>query len=60
MNRRVVSQEEASSFAKKNGLYYIESSAKDAINVDDVFIKVATEIMEGILTKRINPKNEVV
>ena len=57
--RRVVAVEEAQAFAKKNGLFYIESSAKEAINVDEVFNKVADEILGGILSKKIDPKNEV-
>ena len=60
MKRRTVTENEALAFADKNSLFYIESSAKDAIKVDDIFIKVGGEIMEGILSKRIDPKNEVV
>jgi len=56
---RVVTEEEAQAYAKRNGLFYIESSAKEAINVDEIFNKVADEVLSGIFSKKIDPKNEV-
>ncbi len=35
--QRAVSTEEASAYALENGLYYIETSAKTAANVNDLF-----------------------
>jgi len=35
-NRRVVSKEEGEAFAKEHGLPFIETSAKQSANVDEV------------------------
>jgi hypothetical protein len=36
--KRVVSKEEGESFARENGLIYIEASAKNSINVEEVCV----------------------
>jgi hypothetical protein len=54
-----VNYEEAKQFADKNGLEYFETSAKDFINVDDAFIRIANKILDKIENKTIDPKNEV-
>lgn len=41
---RSVRQEEATSYAEREGLAFMEASALDATNVDEVFHKILTEI----------------
>eukprot|EP00028_Trichosphaerium_sp_Am-I-7-wt_P000763 CAMPEP_0168522382 /NCGR_PEP_ID=MMETSP0405-20121227/9315_1 /TAXON_ID=498012 /ORGANISM="Trichosphaerium sp, Strain Am-I-7 wt" /LENGTH=206 /DNA_ID=CAMNT_0008543975 /DNA_START=19 /DNA_END=639 /DNA_ORIENTATION=+ len=43
-NNRQVTYEEGEEFAKKHGLYFLETSAKTAQNVDESFIQAAKEI----------------
>ncbi|KAI8982155.1 ras family-domain-containing protein [Mycotypha africana] len=45
---RQVSREEAEKFAQENNLYFLETSAKSADNVDIAFIKTAEEIQRKI------------
>jgi len=47
---RVVEKEEATAFAEENGIIYMETSAKTAHNVRELFVAVARRL----------PKNEVV
>ncbi len=51
--------EEAKLFADRNGLEYFETSAKEFINVDDAFVRIANKILDKIENKTIDPKNEV-
>ena len=44
--KRVVSIEEGKNIAKEYGVHFIETSAKNAINVEEAFLNVAKEIME--------------
>jgi small GTP-binding protein len=53
--KRAVKQEEAAEFAEKNGLGFIETSAKDNINVDTAFNRIITEIF-NILNKEEQPE----
>ncbi|EAN87884.1 putative Ras-related protein RAB2B [Trypanosoma cruzi] len=46
--KRQVSREEGESFAKKNNLVFMETSAKTAQNVDDAFMKTAMMIYENV------------
>jgi len=48
---RAVSQEEATAFAEKHGIAFIETSALDSSNVELAFHKVITEIYQN-LSKR--------
>ncbi|TSQ24027.1 AP-2 complex subunit alpha-1 [Bagarius yarrelli] len=43
-HHRVVSREEAMSFAKENRIHYMESSAKNRYNVDEAFLEVVRAI----------------
>ncbi|KCV72445.1 Ras-like protein Rab-14 [Fonticula alba] len=45
---REVSYEEASLFARENGLIFCETSAKSGENVEEVFIQTAKKIFENI------------
>ena len=44
-NKRQVTMEEAKEIANKYGIKYIETSAKDTINIDDLFISTAKYLL---------------
>ncbi|KAJ1725569.1 Ras- protein Rab-2-B [Coemansia erecta] len=46
--KRSVSREEGEKFASDNGLYFIETSAKTANNVEEAFVQTAQDIYEKI------------
>jgi len=59
--QRVVSYEEAEDFAVKNGLVYIETSAKDSTNVDKAFQALCKTICENIATGKLEtPKRSTI
>ncbi len=58
LKRRCVEYEEAFQFAEANGLKYIEASAKTYQNVDRCFLEPSEDILNKIIKKQINPKNE--
>ena len=44
----MISKEEANKFAEENNLPYFETSAKDGINIDELFDKSLDKFLEGI------------
>ncbi|KAL0909078.1 hypothetical protein M5K25_023602 [Dendrobium thyrsiflorum] len=50
-DQRAVSTEDAKEFAQKEGLFFLETSALEATNVEAAFMTVLTEIF-GIVSKR--------
>ncbi|KAI9221680.1 P-loop containing nucleoside triphosphate hydrolase protein [Blastocladiella britannica] len=53
---RVVSEEEATAFARENGLAYIEASALTGHNVDETFLRVTRTILGKIEAGEIDPE----
>lgn len=50
-NLRAVSMEDAKAFAEKEGLFFLETSALDATNVENAFLTVLTEIYKIVSKK---------
>lgn len=46
--RREVSRDEAKSFADQNGLYFVETSARTGVNVEEAFSMVTQEVFSRI------------
>ena len=51
VDQRAVSTEDAKEFAQKEGLFFLETSALQATNVDSAFVTVLTEIFQIINKK---------
>ena len=43
-NRRAVEFEEANGYAEENGLLFMETSAKNANNVNEIFLAIARKL----------------
>ena len=43
-NRRAVEYEEANGYAEENGLLFMETSAKNANNVNEIFLAIARKL----------------
>uniref|UniRef100_A0A0C9S424 TSA: Wollemia nobilis Ref_Wollemi_Transcript_26434_1581 transcribed RNA sequence n=1 Tax=Wollemia nobilis TaxID=56998 RepID=A0A0C9S424_9CONI len=57
INLRAVPQEDAKEFAQREGLFFLETSALEAINVESAFLTVLTEIYR-IISKKALIANE--
>ena len=57
-HRRAVSTEEGQAFAEANGLIFMETSAKTAHNVEEAFLKTASQIHDKIMSGEIDASNE--
>ena len=55
-NKREVSKNEGENFSKEYNISFYETSAKDGINVDEVFKELARDIVKDI--KKNGPKNK--
>jgi len=56
-DKRQVSKEEAEEYAEREGLQYIETSAKSGLNVEDAFAATATLIHERIESNKLKSSN---
>jgi len=56
---RAVSTEVAASFAEKNSLSFIETSALDSTNVETAFQKILTEIYQSMNRKNLSGDKEI-
>lgn len=56
-DQRQVSFEEASRFAKENGLVYVETSAKTGENVTKAFMETASRIYKNIVDGVLDPNS---
>ena len=54
-NKRQVGKEEGEEFAKKNGIMFLETSAKTTENVSEAFINSAKAILQNIKITGIDP-----
>lgn len=52
-DHRQVPREEAEAFAEKVGAFYVETSARDAVNVNDLFLEVGKRVLASTDGKRV-------
>lgn len=57
-HRRAVTTKEGETFAQENGLVFLETSAKTAVNVETAFIKTAESIYDKIKEGAYDPARE--
>ncbi|EDQ85505.1 uncharacterized protein MONBRDRAFT_38811 [Monosiga brevicollis MX1] len=58
-SKRAVTREEGEQFARENGLIFMETSAKNATNVEEAFIQTAQAIYSKIQENVFDIKNEM-
>jgi len=51
--------QEGEQYAKRNGLIFMEASARTGENVDECFITTSAHVLEGIQQGKFNLKDEV-
>ena len=51
-NRRAVEFEEANGYAEENGLLFMETSAKNANNVNEIFLAIARKLPRWVMYTR--------
>lgn len=56
-HKRLLSTEEGEAFARENGLMFLETSAKEAVNVEEVFVNTAKKIYEKIQNGELDINN---
>ena len=54
---RQVSKEEGEAFAKANGLLFLETSARDATNIDNAFMQTAEVIYDNVKSGKVTLEN---
>ncbi|CAG8543393.1 10962_t:CDS:2, partial [Ambispora gerdemannii] len=57
-SKRAVSHEEGEAFAKQHGLFFMETSAKTAANVEEAFVSTAKDIYDKIKQGIFDVSNE--
>ncbi|RUP48658.1 hypothetical protein BC936DRAFT_144220 [Jimgerdemannia flammicorona] len=57
-SKRQVTREDGEKFAHDNGLFFMETSAKAATNVEEAFVKTAEDIYEKIKSGVFDVANE--
>ncbi len=57
-DRRAVGYEEGLRFAGEQGMQFLEVSAKTAYNIEEVFVKTATEVYSKVKMGKFNPNDE--
>lgn len=58
VDRRVVEESVAMEFAQKENIHYIETSAKNATNVEEAFVRIAKQIKQQIDANPMVPGQE--
>lgn len=58
-SNRVVSTEEGEEFAKRNGMLFLETSAKTANKISDIFLESARMVNDKINSQTIDPRNDM-
>lgn len=56
-NKRAVETAEANSYATENGLLFMETSAKTSINVSEIFMAIAEQLLKG--EQNLNPNRSI-
>ena len=54
-DERQIVESEANSFAQRNGLFYLETSAKNGDHIEEAFVRLGTEIYRKVKSGDIKP-----